>query len=87
MYISKFPGSTPCQQHDPELWMSEYQDSAPTLRAKELCRQCPELSECLSSTISFELREGIIQHAVFGGLTRRDRAQLYLQMNAAQAAS
>jgi hypothetical protein len=51
-----------CATRDPELFFTDV-DSA---KAKEVCRDCPVISECLRAHL-FE------QYGVFGGMTPEDR--------------
>lgn len=53
-------GRTPCQQQDPELWFAEH--PVQIERAKELCRSCPVVTECLAAAM--DRRE---PYGVWGG--------------------
>lgn len=73
MYVAK--GNTPCLTMDPDIWMSK-PDSTQTQYAKSLCLlTCPEMQQCLRSTLRHEKRAGV-NDGVFGGLTREERSKL-----------
>lgn len=84
MYIAREPGSTPCQNNDPEIWHAR-EDTHITAQAKALCGLCPERLACLSSVMRHEKRVGYTQPSVYAGLTSTERRRLYLQPAAVSA--
>lgn len=55
-----------CRQVDPETWYPEKGGDARP--AKQVCRRCPVVAECLADALEHEERFG-----VWGGLTFRER--------------
>lgn len=86
MYITENP-DVPCKQGDPELWFAR-PNSHRAARARAICRQlCPERTECLASTIRFEIRENTTQTGVFGGMNEAERQELRRRKTRTQAAA
>lgn len=65
----------PCRNEDPELWFAEH---TPLIdQAKELCQQCPLMSECLQSALDRQEPWGVWggQSLVDGRIVARKRGR------------
>jgi WhiB family redox-sensing transcriptional regulator len=61
-----------CAQVDHDLWFPEKEKGcASTTAAKQVCRQCPVIAECLE----YALQRGE-RHGVWGGLSERERRRM-----------
>ncbi len=64
-----------CAQVDPEIFYVDQGESARP--AKETCRRCPVIAECLDYALAVESRQGHrYSYGIFGGLTARERTDL-----------
>lgn len=58
-----------CQETDPEMFFPEKGGS--TTGAKQICRRCPVMAECLIYALDHDERFG-----VWGGMSERERRKL-----------
>jgi hypothetical protein len=72
MYIAEGT-DTPCQTWSATMWFAK-QDAPNARRAKALCYECPERSQCLDSVIRFERKQGASERGIYGGLDPHERA-------------
>lgn len=59
-----------CQEVDPDLFYAERGDAAQVDRAKQVCRRCPVVVECLEHAV----KTGEV-HGVWGGLAPQERVE------------
>jgi WhiB family redox-sensing transcriptional regulator len=72
--IKQAPTIPACQTSDPELWFAEKADPRSTTKAKELCKPCPVIKECLIySLVSKQV------YGVWGGLGPKERQKIRSQ--------
>lgn len=57
-----------CLQADPDLWFPE--KGAQSGAAKQVCRHCPAINDCLAYALQFDL------HGVWGGTSQRERHKI-----------
>lgn len=60
--------------HDPDWWFEE-EDRAIKNRAKEICRRCPVLENCLEYAVKHRIPYGI-----WGGMTHPTRSRYYREL-------
>lgn len=60
-----------CRDIDPEMWFPKSSNSAQARQAKETCKQCPVLDQCLKEAV-----EQGIEFGVWGATTYADRRRL-----------
>jgi WhiB family redox-sensing transcriptional regulator len=58
-----------CRLTDPEIFFVEDERSQAVQQAKEVCRKCPIIEDCLDTAISGNIRFG-----VWGGATPEERS-------------
>lgn len=65
-----------CQQNDPELWFADERHKADQRYAKGVCSLCPQLNQCQSAVLDFELATNENLYGIYGGLTEKERRQI-----------
>lgn len=60
-----------CSAVDPELFFAPPSEKGKTTRAKDICRECPVLADCLGFAL-----EGPEQHGIWGGTTVKQRRDI-----------
>lgn len=71
-----------CRQQNPELFFPNRGDHDTAAQARQVCRSCPVITECLDDALSRKER-----HGVWGGLTPGERTHLRRQMAEQQEAT
>jgi WhiB family redox-sensing transcriptional regulator len=61
-----------CGQIDPEVWFPSTLNIKEQNRAKNICKECPVINECLEYALAADE-----PHGVWGGTTPQERRALY----------
>ena len=70
--VQEWTAHAVCATVDGNLWFPEKNDRMSAQRAKQICRTCPVINECLEAAITSE----VVELGIWGGTSERERRNI-----------